>query len=484
MKERLCKHTWLDDKNQLEEMVLTAQGIITEKDLPPNEIPSTDEGFTKDAHTKSDLIDPLPTTCISSLERRLEVTLSSSEYRCIRLLACLHNSALSLDGSHFGSAQLRYWLTYTREHDLLGAAVLISSFDGLLMGDALYIGRMSLKTDVLGFLFSGDPGSFQNFVSEFRDSKLNETTELALLHGIYTGIISIALWNIFNNKSRSIGRVMVAITILLYIATTINFFLNLAFLRYVFNFHEDLLYPDEEVYLFYIAVGTYRMSDIGISITAVMSTVIADSIMIWRCWMVWGRRWPIVLLPILCLISGFVCRILDMIAGFAANLQIMGGLDVSFLVIYISCILATTLWCTTLIVIRILTVTRGANDRLRDYRHIIEVLVESSALHSVTLIVYIALETSHNTASDYFNTLAAITTGVAPTLLAGRVAAGHARPDDSWEGSIMSSLRFEAHPQADAETCSRIDSLVDDDLEAQSIQVDEPEEIGAEKKRI
>ncbi len=83
---------------------------------------------------------------------------------------------------------------------------------------------------------------------------------------------------------------------------------------------------------------------------------------------------------------------------------------VSLLVIYISCILATTLWCTILIVIRILTVTREANGRLGDYHHIIEVLVESSALHSVTLIIYIALEASQNTASDYFDTLAAITT--------------------------------------------------------------------------
>ncbi len=32
--------------------------------------------------------------------------------------------------------------------------------------------------------------------------------------------------------------------------------------------------------------------------------------------------------------------------------------------------------------------------------------------------------------------------GIAPTLLVGRVAAGHARPDDSWQGSIMSSLHF------------------------------------------
>lgn len=71
--------------------------------------------------------------------------------------------------------------------------------------------------------------------------------------------------------------------------------------------------------------------------------------------------------------------------------------------------------------------------------------------------------------------------GVAPTLLAGRVAAGHARPDDSWRGSIISSFRFEAHPQADANTCSEEGSMVD--LEAQPEQVDKSEEIGV-KKRI
>ncbi|KAK0238397.1 hypothetical protein EDD85DRAFT_935786 [Armillaria nabsnona] len=358
---------------------------------------------------------------------------------------------------------------------------------------------MSLKSDVLDFLYNGDP--FQNY----RSRELNEATELALLHGIYTGIVSVALWNIcgwnmlavfsiypkklshtVNNKSRSIGRVMVAVIMLLYIATTINFFLNLTFFRYVFiedTARDDDVLVDEEVYVIKLVFRMSRTSaGTGIGITAVMSTVIADSIMVCAILVAdldirfgiagWsgGGRWLVVLFPIFCLISGFG----------PDQLYHAFKFYVSLLVVYISCILATTLWCTILIVIRILIVTRGANDRLGDYHHIIEVLVESSALHSVTLIIYIALVASNITASDYFDALAAITTGVAPTLLAGRVAAGHARPDDSWEGSIISSLRFEAHPQADAETCSQVDSMVDNDLEAQSIQVDEPEEIGAE----
>ncbi|KAK0238401.1 hypothetical protein EDD85DRAFT_950615 [Armillaria nabsnona] len=280
---------------------------------------------------------------------------------------------------------------------------------------------------------------------------------------------------------------MVATIIFLYIATTINFSLN-------WEFRHNAIVEVEAVFWIWRSSKMHiSPEDIvlggapdvpGIGITVAVSTVIADSIMIWRCWMVWGRRWLVVLFPILCLISGFVCQIWVLV--FRSYLHFEPPLESfeSLLVAYLSCTLATTLWCTILIIICILSVTRGANDRLGDYHHIIEVLVESSALHSVALIIYIALEATHNAASDYFDTLAAITNGVAPTLLAGRVAAGRARPDDSWEGSIMSSLRFGAHPRADAETCSQVDSMVDNDLEAQSIQVDEPKEIVAEKTRI
>ncbi len=105
-----------------------------------------------------------------------------------------------------------------------------------------------------------------------------------------------------------------------------------------------------------------------------------------------------------------VCEILNISSGLPVHLYLPSELDVSLLMIYISCILATTLWCTILIVIRILTAIRAANGRLGDYHHIIEVLVESSALYSVSLIIYIALEASNNAASVYFDTLAAITT--------------------------------------------------------------------------
>ncbi|KAK0224760.1 hypothetical protein EDD85DRAFT_727483, partial [Armillaria nabsnona] len=69
---------------------------------------------------------------------------------------------------------------------------------------------------------------------------------------------------------------------------------------------------------------------------------------------------------------------------------------------------------------------------LNAYRHVIEVLVESSALYSISLILFVTFYVCHDVIFYYFVCLLVITRGIAPTLLAGRVAAGHARPDESW----------------------------------------------------
>ncbi len=64
-------------------------------------------------------------------------------------------------------------------------------------------------------------------------------------------------------------------------------------------------------------------------------------------------------------------------------------------VLYLSFILATTIWCTNLIIYCILTVgqaNNGTGSRTGVYRHVIEVLVESSALYSFVLILDMAFE--------------------------------------------------------------------------------------------
>ncbi|SJL13585.1 uncharacterized protein ARMOST_17030 [Armillaria ostoyae] len=138
-------------------------------------------------------------------------------------------------------------------------------------------------------------------------------------------------------------------------------------------------------------------------------------------------------------------------------------------VLYASFSLATTLWCTLLIIYRVWTVGRTNERGLEAYRHVVEVLIESSALCSVSLILFVAFFSHNDWTANYLDPITGIARGVAPTLLVGRVAAGHPRPDDSWEGSIMTSLRFwQGRVQASAQEGTLISISLYDDVEAQS----------------
>ncbi len=73
--------------------------------------------------------------------------------------------------------------------------------------------------------------------------------------------------------------------------------------------------------------------------------------------------------------------------------------------LYSAFILATTLWCTLLIIYRIVAVARRVSDGLRTYRHVIEIMVESSALYSLTLILYVIFYAREDITLHYFDCL-------------------------------------------------------------------------------
>ncbi|KAK0496353.1 hypothetical protein EDD18DRAFT_203322 [Armillaria luteobubalina] len=176
-----------------------------------------------------------------------------------------------------------------------------------------------------------------------------------------------------------------------------------------------------------------------IAVAASMSVILADLYMIWCCWMVWGKRWPVILLPISFLAASIVSRIMVTVYYEDATAKL-------FLTLHISFILVTTLSCTLLIIYRIISVAgvkREAISRLGLYRRLIGVLVESSAFYSTSLIIYLAFTIRSDLKVFYFDMIASIAKGVAPTLLVGRAAAGHTRPSDDYDIGIISSLHFQ-----------------------------------------
>ncbi|KAK0222598.1 hypothetical protein EDD85DRAFT_960226 [Armillaria nabsnona] len=296
-------------------------------------------------------------------------------------------------------------------------------------------------------------------IFQILDAELNSVILYSLLSGVYTGIVAVTLRNIYMNESQPIRRVMVLFVVLLHTVTIFNFASCWA---YVDSMFIDNGWNFWTVHLAYTSPSV--VVEVGMSATGAVCALLADSTIILRCWMVWGRRWLPVLLPISLLIAAIVFKIIGTCELYndAVNNYALG------FTLYSSFVLATTLWCTLLIIYRIASVAgAGRGGGLRAYHNVIEVLVESSALYSVFLILYVVFNAQDPFALAYFDVLAGIARGVAPTLLIGRVAAGHSRPDDSWKGSVISgSLRFGTRSGAQPFQ-SQLDSGMSDDLEAQ-----------------
>ncbi|KAK0232340.1 hypothetical protein EDD85DRAFT_970781 [Armillaria nabsnona] len=242
---------------------------------------------------------------------------------------------------------------------------------------------------------------------QFLDSRLNSEILCALLYGIYTGILAVTLWNIS--------------TWVLDIAASIN-------------------------------------------------TILADLYMIWCCWMVWGQHWLIVLLPIFSLVSAIISRAMVV---YYDNVNLASPLWNIFMMLYISLNLVTTLSCTLLIIYRIVAVTgirHGAVGRLRVYQCFIEVLVESSALYSISMILELAFVVRNDLRMYYFDVIAGIAKGVAPTLLVGRAAAGHTRPRDNSDESTLSSLHFQTSSEPSTTSSQHEESTIQSSVFAVDIE--------------
>ncbi|KAK0486750.1 hypothetical protein EDD18DRAFT_1110977 [Armillaria luteobubalina] len=133
-----------------------------------------------------------------------------------------------------------------------------------------------------------------------------------------------------------------------------------------------------------------------------------------------------------------------------------------WMVLYTSFIMVTTILCTLLIIYRILAVSHRGMD-IRTFRGIIEIIVESALVYSITLLLYLVFVACNSYGGNYLSALAAFARGIAPTLIVGRVAAGHARPKESWEGSISSSLHFGHNSEAQSQ------GSIDSDIEGGTV---------------
>ncbi|PBK90494.1 hypothetical protein ARMGADRAFT_1032501 [Armillaria gallica] len=278
------------------------------------------------------------------------------------------------------------------------------------------------------------------------DTQFNNTMLTASLYGnqcfegIYTGVVAVTLWAVASKNNCENHRwphFLVVIILLLYFLAAFNLY------------HVRVLCS--AIFTTPAWISFWESSEFIRVPTPVILT--GD---IWRCWIVRGRSWCIVFIPIACTTLAIVSR------GIVAYYGVVGPLVpsqaisveniVSWSVLYSSLVLATLLWCTILIIYRIWRVGASAG-RIHVYQRVIETLVESASLYSAVIAVLMVFEARNEADTLYAQGFAIAMRGIMPTMLVGRVAGGHARPNDSWsESTTRSSLRFRTRSSSQNDT--------------------------------
>lgn len=132
---------------------------------------------------------------------------------------------------------------------------------------------------------------------------------------------------------------------------------------------------------------------------------------IWRCWVLFGRRWLIILVPTLSLAMGIgeyffvptfstspaqhrsriVAETFQGIAWLHSRDSLAASISQNtWYIIFLSASVFTNIFCTVSIIYRILTLS-GYAKALKTYHGILEILVESALLYTVIYLIQIGL---------------------------------------------------------------------------------------------
>jgi len=193
-----------------------------------------------------------------------------------------------------------------------------------------------------------------------------------------------------------------------------------------------------------------------------LNCLLADSVMIYRSWVLWDRRWSIVAFPIL-LFFGNIFSSFFLVINMARTGIDLGGLsepvnssDIAFTVFT----LAQNLIVTTLIVVRIWRAhTTAAPFKQGGLPGIIWVVVESGALYSITLLISLIVNILNINVQNVMIDVISSMVGVTFSMIIVRMGLGLTRTPD--EESFYEAKHVAARP---VQPCFvKIDQHVDRD---------------------
>ncbi|KAF8897956.1 hypothetical protein CPB85DRAFT_192388 [Mucidula mucida] len=248
--------------------------------------------------------------------------------------------------------------------------------------------------------YTGDLGDV--VVIDLLSAYLNGVILEALTHGIYTAVVSITLWRTFLHPAipmtRSQALTMGLPVVFMFALATLNLAVRWSWTS------SPIMLLRRSGGTGYYAFG-FRDNTVLWAISGAATGInvfIADCVLIWRCWVIWGQEWIWVALPAILTFCGTVFDgffVYHIATDKYSTDQKIWGKGVNWGILYYSTSLATTAYCTMFIVYRILRHRTGRFGS--SYNGVIEILVESAALYMVVLIIFLPFLAQDDSSSFY-----------------------------------------------------------------------------------
>ncbi|KAF8186724.1 hypothetical protein BJ912DRAFT_451279 [Pholiota molesta] len=293
-------------------------------------------------------------------------------------------------------------------------------------------------------------------------SNINSSILLFFLMGMYT-IIYFGTIYIHSTRTLSKSALVSATITILYLDVMVGAGCQWYMTKWQFVDNGD---TRDSVFLTLYMAPEWSGLVAGISFG--ISYVIADALLIWRCFFVWNRSLRIISVSLFLIIAEtalifaeiiFSAKYIDVllppaIAG-TMNDLLSTALFISF---------GTTLVTTVLIAYRIYSVSKQQLPSSRRFNHIIEIVVQSGAIYAFSQLAYAiagvltgseVFNTRIDAFTDYSSALNMAIAGILPTIMVARVSLLSAETIYPSTSIHLSGLQFQAgasHPTVDVET--------------------------------
>ncbi|EJD42182.1 hypothetical protein AURDEDRAFT_145835 [Auricularia subglabra TFB-10046 SS5] len=246
--------------------------------------------------------------------------------------------------------------------------------------------------------------------------------------GIHFVLFLVTVYAFFSQRhKRDVPVVPVVYVFLLFISASVYMFCDLAWGIDELIDHRD--YPGGPLQYYY----DHFNKPVALSGTAffTITNFFADSLLLWRTWVVWGRNWYAVAFPILIFCGSTALSIITVYQLATPGSRFFSKTLLQFSLPYFSLSIALNLILTLMIVTKLAMARRSIlrtldKEQGRIYTGMVAMVVESAALTSTSSILFIIMYSINN---DIFNVCLPLQVQVmciSPLLIMIRVARGQA----------------------------------------------------------